>query len=371
MKKNILVVTFLYPTTEEPFRGVFVKEYALLASAYGHNVKVLVCDVKNGKALCNIKKDICQDGEYQVYSLVITSFLWKFIMYLNPLTNYMAYRFFKRKIKPHFIPDIIHAHIINPAAMIAAYVAKKINKPYIVTEHWSDVDRFYRLSPFKKMIANAYNKASYITVVSEHLKNELSKYIQNKDKIKVIPNVISNQFTYHQELNPEVLVFTAVARWEAPKRPDIIFEALHLFAQKSSKPLVFNLIGNGSLIDAYINTKKSEYYTLNYHGVLNKTELANIYHKTDYLLHASDTETFCLVIAEALCCGVPVLASNTGAIPELVGTNDGMVCNNNVNTWLEHLDRISSKIYDRKAISENNINKFDKNKITNMLNELY
>lgn len=51
---------------------------------------------------------------------------------------------------------------------------------------------------------------------------------------------------------------------------------------------------------------------------LPEQEMAKLYSCFDLLLNASRREGFCLPILEAQSCGVPVIASNTTAIPELV-----------------------------------------------------
>jgi glycosyltransferase involved in cell wall biosynthesis len=48
------------------------------------------------------------------------------------------------------------------------------------------------------------------------------------------------------------------------------------------------------------------------------SRLASYYHAADFLINPTYEETFSNVIAEAMCCGVAVLASRVAAIPEIV-----------------------------------------------------
>jgi len=60
-------------------------------------------------------------------------------------------------------------------------------------------------------------------------------------------------------------------------------------------------------------------------GELDATELSALYDSADVFVHASLHETYGMVVAEALAHGVPVVGSATGAIPDLVGPDAGLL----------------------------------------------
>lgn len=61
--------------------------------------------------------------------------------------------------------------------------------------------------------------------------------------------------------------------------------------------------------------------------VKDSNELADIYSALDVFLHASSAESFCLVAAEAMACGVPVAAFDAGPLPEVVSHGEtGLLC---------------------------------------------
>lgn len=58
----------------------------------------------------------------------------------------------------------------------------------------------------------------------------------------------------------------------------------------------------------------------------NTTQLAEIYTAADVFFNPSREETMGLTTVEAIACGTPVVVSNFTAIPEVVGENSGIVC---------------------------------------------
>lgn len=55
-----------------------------------------------------------------------------------------------------------------------------------------------------------------------------------------------------------------------------------------------------------------------FHGVVSHDRLATLYQQADLLLNTSRAESFGNVVAEAMACGLPVVAFSVGSLPELV-----------------------------------------------------
>jgi glycosyltransferase involved in cell wall biosynthesis len=60
-------------------------------------------------------------------------------------------------------------------------------------------------------------------------------------------------------------------------------------------------------------------------GDLDRAALAVCYDAADIFVLATEQETYCMAVAEALACGLPVVATMTGAIPDLVGESGGLL----------------------------------------------
>jgi len=70
---------------------------------------------------------------------------------------------------------------------------------------------------------------------------------------------------------------------------------------------------------------KSRYTNVNYLGVLSQPELAKVYAAADVFVFPSRTDTFGLVLLEAMACGTPVVTSNVCGNPEVVAAPEAGV----------------------------------------------
>jgi glycosyltransferase involved in cell wall biosynthesis len=66
----------------------------------------------------------------------------------------------------------------------------------------------------------------------------------------------------------------------------------------------------------------------------------------------SDSETFSCVTAEALCCGLPVIASNVGALPELVNLENGRLVESKD---VEQLAQAMKEVLDNYVCFDSNV----------------
>jgi len=64
---------------------------------------------------------------------------------------------------------------------------------------------------------------------------------------------------------------------------------------------------------------RARYPDVYFAGVFPQAELARIYRAADVFVFPSRTDTFGLVLLEAMACGVPVASTTGGALPEVVG----------------------------------------------------
>lgn len=367
---KVLFISSWYPNSTNPLKGIFVKKHAEAIKKAGVEIEVLALTISYSNKLFEKKfSRTVDEAGITTHLIELNSRFYKFI-HLDLILQF-AYtkKYFYRKIKPNFSPDIIHSNVLFPAAILGYWLAKKENLPHIITEHWSKVDNFFKKSLYAKSGKKTYNESKNVTVVSEFLRKSISKHFQSPEKIKVVPNVVDTSvFSYKAKQENSKLTFCCVAHWSGVKRPDLIYNALNSFSKNFGKPIVLNVIGEGPLLNDLRNKKWN--FEVNYLGNLDRSALAKQLQASDYFLHASDTETFSIVIAEALATGTPVVASNAGAIPELVNGGNGFICENEVEKWTNAIQEVSKQKFNHKKISEESQN-FGLEKIGNKFKEIY
>lgn len=369
---NILFLTNWYPSTEKPVDGVFIREHARAIAGTGN--KVVIIAVNIGPKGINAKRrvEVLPNDEFGIETHIIhvPSKLWKWL-YSIPFFTYSHIRnYYSDHLAKNFVPDLIHSNVLYPCAIAGDKLAKKLGKKHIITEHWSGVENFMAKNPFRAAGKRAYNNASAITVVSKFLEKKICPFISNTDKIKIIPNIVDpSLFYFEKKKESDSLTFTAIATWNRYKMPHLFTEALNEISKTSPKKIILNFIGQGEYLEEI--KKKKWNFSINYLGNLPRQKVAETLRNSDFFLHASQIETFSVVTAEALLTGTPVIASNVGALPELVNSSNGIITENTIQEWIKSITKAIATNYHNALISESSKNKYSSPQIGKLFNELF
>lgn len=225
--------------------------------------------------------------------------------------------------------EVLHVHYAIPHAY-AGYMAKQMLKnegiylPMITTLHGTDITLVGNHPFYKPAVTFSINKSDYVTSVSQSLKDDTLKLFKIKNKIKVIPNFIElekESMDSHATCQRYVMakdnerIITHISNFRKVKRiPDII--KIFYNIQKTI-PAKLMMVGEGP------EKEKAEALCVElgiYDKVIffgNSNEIDKILSFTDLFLLPSETESFGLAALEAMSCGVPVISSNSGGLPEV------------------------------------------------------
>lgn len=227
--------------------------------------------------------------------------------------------------------DVIHVQVGWKAAWDAVWLMNKGEIPLVVTEHntdWLPDDRKY---PFWKRLLTAWamQRASAVTAVSANLAEAVSKATGRK--IAVIPNPVDSAVTSAAIVNHkhEGLVFLHVSNFNLrQKQTDKIIRVFSQYVQENPNARLQLNVPE----DAYTQFKTThpDYAWENIEclpPVADKTVLLKRMQNADFLLSNSLYETFGLVIAEALCLGVPVIFTPCKGADIHIDDRMGIRCN--------------------------------------------
>ena len=260
--------------------------------------------------------------------------------------------------------DIIHGHYLFPAGAAAVEVGKKHNIKTYVTAHGSDMFEVYKKQPFmRSTIRNVLKAADSVLAVSNALRHEIISTGVNgiADKTKLSWNSVDidkfsnkNDDSFKKEFNltdkPIVLFIGNLIK---RKNVDSLLEAKKV----ANSDYYLVIVGNGPLFkNLRKKTEDENIRDVIFTGARNDVE--NIIPSCDVLVLPSFSESFGLVLIEALACGKPVIGSNVGGITEIINDDVGMLINpEKVSSIAKAIDKMINDEEYRHLLSLNTRNR--------------
>lgn len=224
--------------------------------------------------------------------------------------------------------DLLHVHYAIPHAT-TAYLAREMLRPsqpikVITTLHGTDITLVGQEASFFAITRFSIEQSDGVTAVSGHLRDETYRAFGCVScDIRVIPNFV-NLEEYRPDAErrcgqvaPEghkVIMHTSNFR-EVKRVRDVI----RVFARiRQAMPATMLMVGDGpEREDAEREARALEVSDdVRFLGRLDS--VASLLQASDLFVLPSQTESFGLAALEAMACGVPVVASRAGGIPEVV-----------------------------------------------------
>ena len=221
--------------------------------------------------------------------------------------------------------DILHVHYAIPHA-ISAYLAKQILQSrlkVVTTLHGTDITLVGRDESYLPITKFGIEVSDAVTAVSQWLKDETEKNFNTRKAIEVVPNFVdparfkrdSSEFCHHFGRRGDKLV-CHVSNFRPVKRIMDVVETFSRIAKEVPSQLL--MIGDGpdrSRAEAYART----------HGLRDRVQflgnvpnLEEVLGACDVFLLPSESESFGMAALEAMASEVPVIATDTGGLPEVV-----------------------------------------------------
>jgi N-acetyl-alpha-D-glucosaminyl L-malate synthase BshA len=230
-------------------------------------------------------------------------------------------------VKLHKI-EVLHVHYAIPHAY-AAYMAKKmlqeegIALPIVTTLHGTDITLVGSHPFYKSAVTFSINKSDAVTSVSQSLKDDTIRLFNIKKNIEVVPNFIdlskySHSFTDCQRslmAKEDEKIITHISNFRPVKRIEDVITIFYNIQKEIPAKLM--MVGDGPEKEMAEQMCKNLEIDNKVVFFGKSNEIDKILCFSDLFLLPSETESFGLVALEAMACGVPIISSNTGGLPEV------------------------------------------------------
>lgn len=380
---HILFVASWYPNRNQPVLGNFIQRHAQAAAAH-HKVSVVAAF--SSADHCGM--DERHEGNLSEYVNLYPK-LKDGDKVLSKMRKVKAYRkamreAIEKSIQRNGKPDIIHVHVAWPAALVVLPMAKELGCPIIVTEHWSGYlpeDGNYRGFFLKHYTKNLVSKAQAVTVVSEKMKTAMNGH-GLAGEFHQLPNAADTSVFRNETVEKKDETFRFLHVSMLVDREKNISGMLKAFAQASGQSAFeLTIVGDGPERKNHEQTAKELRIQdkVHFEGLKSPAEIAELMNSHDALLMFSNFEGMPVTIIEAQCCGMPVLATNTGAIREmLTNPKDIMVNPGDVTQLSKAMLLMKNSLAEereipaiRKAISEKAHQRYSYQAVADNLNSIY
>ena len=223
--------------------------------------------------------------------------------------------------------DAIHAHTGYPDGIASAAIAERLRLPLIVTEHESRI---------AERLSDASVRRRYLRLVDGHCVVAVSRFQAwrlagalgiEPARIRVVPNPVDvDAFTAAPLSQRDSNELVCAGARKASKGIERLLRAFAL-VQADRPSLHLRLIGppgepedetTWQTLTARLGLKDA----VSIEPVMAREPLAAVMSRAWIFVHPSSLETFGVVAAEALASGLPVAASPSGGLDELLG-DDG------------------------------------------------
>lgn len=226
--------------------------------------------------------------------------------------------------------DICLANFTMPGGLVAKYVQKRWNVPYVILSHGHDIPWFAPKQMFLwhaltfPWIRNILRRSSANIILTDQLKESADDFIGKEyaHKNVVIPNgMLMDQYKSGFINKDKTVQVLFVGRMVEQKNPMTFLKACKAINDLKI-PAHFTMVGDGPLKSQVEKMAiQLEINNIDIMGQLSHYDVLKTYEKTDVLILPSREEAMSMVILEALSRGIYVISTPVSGVKSLIEEN--------------------------------------------------
>lgn len=370
---KVLYMVSWYPRPRSRYSGIYFRQLAEAMAEITNEVIVACVHVKFAAKIDRMGLSVKKRGNLTEYIWFVPAVVprWKW-MYKQLAAFYMR-RLYKRIVRRHGVPDIIHAQSAFYAGYAAAAVSRKAGVPMVFTEHSSKVLNKKLSADEKRILAAAIGTARRVIAVSHVLKGRMASYGK---AVAVVPNLVDTAALHHVGKKPsDMFTFMCLGNLLRDKGMDLLIRAFcGAFAPHEKVRLV---IGGEGVYRSQLERLIQELECgarVTLCGAVEHKEIGNFMSLGDCFALTSRYETFGIVFIEAASCGLPLISTRCGGPEEIINAQNGILIEKDDGAALIQAMRYMAshtQQYSGNEISKDIKNRFGKDFVVGVLLKLY
>lgn len=201
--------------------------------------------------------------------------------------------------------------------------------PYVITEHASSINGNQTTPSQEVILKKSYSEARKIICVGTKLKRSLYPYINDLDKVTVIPNFVDTstfKFSLHQTEKEKHFTFISTGNLNKRKGFRDLLIAFHR-TFKDMPHVSLLIAGDGEEMQSLTEQIQSLQLQgqVKLTGRLSREELSELLGTCDAFVLASYAETFGIVFIEAMATGLPAIGTECGGPENIITPESGFL----------------------------------------------
>ena len=228
------------------------------------------------------------------------------------------------------LPDVVQLNVIQKQGLLALWLKRRYNIPYVIVEHWSgylpENGQYMQMPNGKIRFArHVCENAAFVLTVSRQLLLSMQQCGLKARHWETIDNVVDDFFYQKSDdknqMSDRKRLLHVSCFDEQAKNIKGLLRAIRSLADKR-QDFELVLVGTGADINAvsqYAHESSLD-QVVHFVGEQTPQEVAEWMHQSDALVLSSRYETYGIVLAEAAAAGLPIISTPVGIAEDLSTT---------------------------------------------------